>query len=197
LAKANLNIEKELVKQFIAGNEMAFELIFHRTKGKLMGFLKNVLPAGEDEESVMQETYLKLWSKRTTVETDKNFEIFLFTIARNMVIDVMRKRLSKQKYLMELYSQLKEGQKNSMDTLAAIEYSELEQKIFELINKLPEKRQEIFKLNRIEGLTYKEITAKLDISENTVDTQIRKALSFLRNEMKNFISLLLLVYLNS
>lgn len=193
----NLNIEKELVKQFKAGNEMAFELIFHRTKGKLMGFLKKVLPVGEDEESVMQEIYLKLWSKRTIVETDKNFETFLFTLARNMVIDVMRKRLSKQKYLENLYSQLKEGQKNSMDTLAAVEYSELEQKIFELINKLPEKRQEIFKLNRIEGLTYKEIAAKLDISENTVDTQIRKALTFLRSEMKNFISLLLLVYLNS
>lgn len=196
MTKANLNIEKELVKQFKAGNEMAFELIFHRTKGKLMGFLKKVLPVGEDEESVMQEIYLKLWSKRTTVETDKNFEIFLFTLARNMVIDVMRKRLSKQKYLENLYSQLKEEQINSMDTLAAVEYSELEQKIFELINKLPEKRQEIFKLNRIEGLTYKEIAAKLDISENTVDTQIRKALSFLRSEMKNFISLLLLVYLN-
>ena len=71
MAKANLNIEKELVKQFKAGNEMAFELIFHRTKGKLKGFLKKVLPVGEDEESVMQEIYLKLWSKRTIVETDK------------------------------------------------------------------------------------------------------------------------------
>jgi RNA polymerase sigma-70 factor, ECF subfamily len=196
LAK-NLNIEKELVKQFKAGNEMAFELIFHHTKGKLKGFLKKVLPVGEDEESVMQEIYLKLWSNRKTIEADKSFETFLFTVARNMVIDVMRKRLSKQKYLENLYSQLKEGQKNSMDTLAAVEYSELEQKIFELINKLPEKRQEIFRLNRIEGFTYKEIAAKLDISENTVDTQIRKALTFLRNEMKNFISLLLLVYLDS
>lgn len=193
MAKTNLNIEKELVKQFKAGNEMAFELIFHRTKGKLMGFLKKVLPVSEDEESAMQEIYLKLWSNRKTVEADKNFETYLFTVARNMVIDVMRKRLSKQKYLEELYSRLKEGQKNSMDTLAAVEYSELEQKIFELISKLPEKRQEIFKLNRIEGLTYKEIAAKLDISENTVDTQMRKALTFLRSEMKNFVSLLLLV----
>ena len=115
--KSNLNIEKELVNQFKAGNEMAFELIFHRTKGKLKGFLVKVLPAGEDEESILQEIYLKLWSKRTTVETDKNFETFLFTIARNMVIDVMRKRLNKQKYLEELYFRLKEGQKNNLDTL--------------------------------------------------------------------------------
>jgi len=117
LNKSNLNIEKELVNQFKAGNEMAFELIFHRTKGKLKGFLVKVLPAGEDEESILQEIYLKLWSKRTTVETDKNFETFLFTIARNMVIDVMRKRLNKQKYLEELYFRLKEGQKNNLDTL--------------------------------------------------------------------------------
>lgn len=195
--KSNLNIEKELIKQFRAGNEMAFELIFHRTKGKLMGFLKKVLPVDEDEESVLQEIYLKLWSKRTIVEEDKNFETFLFTIARNMVIDLMRKRLNKQKYLENLYTQLKEEQRNSLDTLANVEYSELEKKIFELISKLPEKQQEIFKLNRIEGLTYKEIASKLEISENTVDTQIRKALAFLKSEMKNYVGLLLLVYLNS
>ncbi len=195
--KSNLNIEKELIKQFRAGNEMAFELIFHRTKGKLMGFLRKVLPVAEDEESVLQEIYLKLWSKRTIVEEDKNFETFLFTISRNMVIDLMRKRLNKQKYLENLYTQLKEEQRNSLDTLANVEYSELEKKIFELISKLPEKQQEIFKLNRIEGLTYKEIASKLEISENTVDTQIRKALAFLKSEMKNYVGLLLLVYLNS
>jgi RNA polymerase sigma-70 factor (ECF subfamily) len=165
---------------------MAFELIFHQTKGKLKGFLKKVLPYGEDEESILQEVYLNLWSGRKTIKPDKNFESYLFAIVRNRVIDVMRKRLHKQQYLEELYIQLKEGHENSLDTLAVVEYSELEKNIFDLIAKLPEKRQRIFKLNRIEGLTYKEIARKLNVSENTVDLQIRSALSFLRNEMNRF-----------
>jgi len=163
----------------------------------LKGFLLKVLPKSEDEESILQEIYLKFWSTRKLIQPDKNFEAYLFTIARNLVIDVMRKRLQKQKYLEELYLQLAEGQKNSLDTNAAVEYSELEKKLFGLIDKLPEKRREIFVLSRIDGLTYKEIAGKLNISENTVDSQMRKALAFLNTEIKHFLSLALLLYINN
>ena len=193
--QSSLNTDKEIVELFKSGSELAFELIFHRTKGKLKGFLNKVLPTGEDLESVLQDIYLKLWSNRKSINTDKNFETYLFAIARNRVIDVMRKRLHKQKYLEELYVEMKKQSENSLDTLAKVEYSELEMKIFELIGQLPEKRQEIFKLNRIDGLTYKEIAAKLHISENTVDSQIRKALGFLRTEMKHYITLIIWLYL--
>ena len=191
LSESNLNIEQELVEQFKLGNEMAFELIFHRTKGKLKGFLIKVLPCGEDDESILQEVYLKLWSNRKGIKADRNLETYLFAIARNMVVDVMRKRFHKQKYLEDLFCRLKEGYKDSLDTLAKVEYSELEKKVFELIEKLPEKRQLIFKLNRMEGLTYNEIAARLNISENTVDSQMRKALFSLRAEIKHFLTLML------
>lgn len=191
------NIEQDLVEQFREGNEMAFELIFHRTKGKLKGFLSKVLPCGEDAESFLQEIYLKLWSNRKSIKTDKNFETYLYAIARNIVVDNLRKIFHKQKYLEELYCQLKEGNENALDTLATVEYSELEKKIFELIEKLPEKRQIIFRLNKIDGLTYKEIANRLNISENTVDSQMRQALNFLRTEMKYFLNLMLLIYLNN
>ncbi len=193
---SDISFEKELVEQFVLGNELAFELIFHRTKGKLKGFLARVLPKGEDLESILQEVYLKLWTGRKSINTDKNFETYVFAIVRNMVIDVMRKRLNEKKYLEDLYRKLIEEQVNCLDTLATVEYSELEKNIFELIEKIPEKRRIIFKLNRIDGLTYKEIAEKLSISENTVDTQIRKALVFMRNEMKFIVSLILLTYLN-
>lgn len=191
MRETGLNIEKELIEQFVSGDDRAFELIFHRSKGQLKGFLKKVLPKGEDEESVLQEVYLKLWSTRKFIQPDKNFEAYLFAIARNLVIDVMRRRLHRQKYLEDLYYQLKENQKNGLDTYAAVEYSELEKKIFGLMEQLPEKRREIFRLNRLDGLTYKEIALKLNISENTVDSQMRKALAFLHIGMKHFLNLLI------
>jgi len=173
---------------------MAFEVIFHRTKGKLNGFLVKVLPVGEDAESIIQEIYLKIWSSRKSIKTNRSFETYLFAIARNMVVDVMRKRFHKQKYLEELCNQMKEEGNDCLDAHQILQYSELEKKIFERIEKLPEQRQIIFKLNRIEGLTYKEIAKKLDISENTVDSQMRSALAFLRKEMKSFLSILILAY---
>jgi len=192
----DLTIEKELLEKFRLGNELAFELIFHRSKGKLKGFLIKVLPRDEDVESILQEIYLKLWYGRKSIDTDKNFETYLFAIARNMVIDVMRKRFHKQKYLEDLYYKLKQESVNNLDALAAVEYSELERRILELIEKLPKKRQIIFKLNRIDGLTYKEIAKKLNISENTVDTQMRNALVFLRDEIKLLVGFILIIYLN-
>ena len=183
---SNLYIEKEIIDQFIKGDVLAFELIFHRTKGRLKGFLKKVIPHGADEESVLQEIYLKLWVGRSLIKADKNFEAYLYTIARNMVVDVMRKSLHKQKYLEELYYLTKEGVDNSYDPLAKVNYSELEELVSDLLNRLPEKRKEIFTLNRFDGLTYKQISQKLNISENTVDTQIRKALDFFHLELKRY-----------
>jgi RNA polymerase sigma-70 factor (ECF subfamily) len=196
LKGTDINIEKELVLQFISSSEQACEIIFHRTKGKLKGFLKKALPKDEDEESIMQDVYLKLWATRKFIQPDKNFETYLFAIARNLVIDIMRKRLHKQKYLENLCRQLNESQKNSLDTSTIVEYSELEKQIIDLINQLPEKRREIFKLNRLEGLTYKEIAEKLNISENTVDSQMRKALAYFHIEMKHYLGLIIWWYLH-
>ena len=188
-------IEDKLVEKLRQGDEMAFEVIFHRTKGKLKGFLLKVLPVGEDAESIIQEIYLRIWSSRKSIKENHNFETYLFAIARNMVVDSMRKRYHKQKYLEELCSLLKDEDNQILDGHKIMQYSELEKKIYELIEKLPQQRQIIFRLNRIEGLTYKEIALKLDISENTVDTQMRGALTFLRKEMKSFLNILILVYI--
>lgn len=193
---SGFNIEEELVRQFISGSEKACELIFHRTKGKLKGFLVKVLPKDEDVESVMQDVYLKLWSTREFIQPDRNFETYLFAITRNLVIDLMRKRLHKQRYLEDLYLMLKEGQGNGLDTSHIVEYSELEKRIIELIDQLPEKRREIFKLNRLEGLTYKEIAEKLNISENTVDSQMRKALAYFHIKIGHLLGLMIVLYLN-
>lgn len=187
-------IEKELIEKLRKDDEMAFEIIFHRSKGKLGGFLSKVLPVGEDKESVMQEIYLKIWSSRKSIKANRSFETYLFAIARNMVVDIMRKRYHKQKYLEELCSQLKDQERGD-DGHKLLQYSELEKKVYESIEKLPQKRKIIFRLNRIDGLTYKEIAKKLSISENTVDSQMRSALTFLRKEMKHFLSILILTYL--
>ncbi|MCG6190717.1 RNA polymerase sigma factor [Maribellus maritimus] len=196
LKTSDIYIEQQLVCKFISGDKSAFEAIFHHTKGKMKGFLKKVVPIDEDPENVLQEVYVKLWENRQSINPNNHFETFLFSIAKNLVIDIMRKRLNKQKYLENLYIHIKGGQNNSLDTLAKIEYSELEQKIFDLIEKLPKKRQLIFKLNRLEGFTYKEIAEQLNISENTVDTQMRQALSFLRREMNIYFSILILLLIN-
>ena len=176
----------ELLKSLKQGNEEAFEFVFNHTKGKMLGFLNNALPNDEDKESVLQDIYVKLWLSRRSLDTNRNFETFLFSIARNTVIDVMRKRFNKQKHLIEIHSQLKDSNEYNISSYDHVEYLELENMITNFINQLPEERKKIFKLSRMDGLTYKKIADKLEISENTVDSQIRKALCFLRNKISSY-----------
>jgi RNA polymerase sigma-70 factor (ECF subfamily) len=80
---------------------------------------------------------------------------------------------------------------SSETTERQLEFDELNSIVAQLIRSMPEKRREIYILSRNEGLSYKEISAQLGISENTVDSQIRKALSFLKENLRKKMSLFL------
>lgn len=188
LNSLHINKDQDLLLRLRKGDEVAFELVFYRYKGKLYDFIRRSLPADEDVESLVQEVFTKLWINREQLDPDKSLNAFLYTLARNEMFGHLRKLLVRRKYLEELNFELYE-QGNS--TERQFEYNELRREISRLIDELPEKRREIFELSRNEGLSYKQIAQQLGISENTVDTQIRKALAFLKEQLKKRMSLLL------
>ncbi len=188
LNSLHINKDQDLLLRLRKGDEVAFELVFYRYKGKLYDFIRRSLPADEDVESLIQEVFTKLWINREQLDPDKSLNAFLYTLARNEMFGHLRKLLVRRKYLEELNFELYE-QGNS--TERQFEYNELRREISRLIDELPEKRREIFELSRNEGLSYKQIAQQLGISENTVDTQIRKALAFLKEQLKKRMSLLL------
>lgn len=183
-----LNNDKELLGRIKNGDEVAFELVFHRYKGYLLDFIRRSLPKEEDAEGLVQEVFVKLWMNRHKIDPSKSLNAFLFTIARNEIYDRLRKLLSKRKYLEELYYSSRESDEQSEKQM---EYDELKETVDNLVGQLPEKRREIFMLSREEGLSYKEIAIRLGISENTVDSQIRKALSYLKENLRQKITFVL------
>ncbi len=170
------------------GDEVAFELVFYRYKGKLNDFIRHSLPAGEDAESMVQEIFTKLWINRHLLDPDKSLNAFLYRIARNEIFGHLRKVLVRRKYLEELSFSL-EG--SSETTQRQIEYKELKTLVAQLVGAMPEKRRQVFLLSREEGLSYKEIATQLGISENTVDSQIRKALDYLKENLRKKLLLIL------
>lgn len=175
--------DNELALRIKNGDEVAFELVFYKYKGKLYDFINRSLPEEEDIENIVQEIFVRLWLKRYELDPNQSFIGYIYTIARNEIYGHLRKQLTRKKYQLELLQSHKD-QSNSIET--QIEYKELEKIILALIEEIPEKRREIFKESRLEGLSYREISEKLHISENTVDTQIRKALSFLKSKLRNY-----------
>jgi len=188
LNQIRLNKDIDLLLRIRKGDEVAFELVFYRYKGKLYDFIRRSLPASEDAESMVQEIFVRLWSNREQLDPAKSLNAFIYTMARNEIFGHLRKLMVKRRYLEELSFSLNES---SETTDRQLEYNELKSVVAQLVSSMPERRREIYVLSRNEGLSYKEIASQLGISENTVDSQIRKALTYLKENLKMKMSLLL------
>jgi RNA polymerase sigma-70 factor (ECF subfamily) len=126
---------------------------------------------------------VKIWESRHKLEDYKLLNSYIFTIAYNNSIDLIRKRINNSKYLEHL--------KNSVvinvtpNAICQIEFNELSIQAEKLISNLPERQKQVYLLHREEGLTYAEIAEQLGISKNTVENHMVKALKYLRQNMDN------------
>ena len=181
MEKLELYSDKDLVIRFKSGDQFAFEILFYKYKNKLNGFVSKLAPSNIDPDEVVQNVFIKIWTQRKKIDDNKSFSGFLYTIARNEMIEQLRSSVNKRLYFCgdEFASDFEISDSSSNENQI-----EMEQRVSNLIESLPERRRQIFELNRYDGLTYKQIAQRLGISENTVDTQIRKSLSFLRAELK-------------
>jgi len=174
--------EKIYVSLIKAGNSFAFEKLYFKYSKKLYNFAFNILKSKEDAEGLVQNIFIKIWETRSEINTELSFGGYIFKMAKNMLINHLKKKINEKVYIDYLLT-------FPEDIIPPVEqeinFLELNMEIERLISILPEKRREIFLLSRHEGLTYKEIAEKLDISVNTVNTQISKSLEHIRDHLIN------------
>ena len=170
---------------------MAFEILYYRYRGKVSNFIKKSLPTRVDLEETVHEIFLRVWMNKEKMDVNRPFEPYLFKIARNLVIDELRKSVENKVYLQDGAFK---ADMSIQDADSNLEEKELQTWFKSLLDQLPPKRREIFLMNRFEDLSYREIASKLNISENTVDTQIRRTLDFFRIEFKKLKSFLFLFF---
>ncbi|HZL09094.1 MAG TPA: RNA polymerase sigma-70 factor [Prolixibacteraceae bacterium] len=186
-----LHTEKELVKKLSGGDSFAFEVLFYKYRNKVKGFAVKMVPTQIDPEEIVQEVFVKLWIKKETINPEKDFQSYLFSIAKNLLVDHLKSAVNRKLYFVGEHFQqdllVDDGPENLIRENA-------EEKLQKLINEIPKRRREIFLLSRFEGLSYKQIAERLNISENTVDSQIRNALAFLRKEFRKFVVLAFLYF---
>ncbi|MBR8535547.1 RNA polymerase sigma-70 factor [Carboxylicivirga sediminis] len=183
-----INIDSLRIKQIQDGNGNAFNELFNLYKNRVFSFIKRLISNENDAEELTQEVFVKIWMNRMSIDPKKSVNSFIYAIARNTVYDFLRKKLSHKKYIEVLSDEL-----SSDDSLMNfVYYNDAKSILQKLIAELPPQRQKIFLLSRLEGKTYRTIALELGISENTVDTQIRKALRFLKDKYPEITKLLIL-----
>lgn len=174
----------------------AFENLYRRYSGKLYNFILKL--SGGDRyvaEELVQRTFIKVWETRERIQPDQSFISYLCTISRNMLLNEYEHQTVK--FIYEEYIKLNLLQEDS-STENQVDKNLLEQYIDRLTEQLPPRRKEIFILSRKWGLSNKEIAQQLQITESTIETQLSKALAFMKNQLRenyDFIFLLLITLL--
>lgn len=166
-----------------------FEVLFREHFTGLCFFAQKYLGDLDSSKEIVHAVFVKVWENRHNFEWEKSAKSYLFTSVYNRSINAIRdnKKFTSTNDYETLESQLGQG-----DFTDGMELAELEGKIQVALSKLPEKCREVFELSRFEGKKYNEIAQKLGISIKTVENQMSKALRVLKEELKDYIYILIL-----
>jgi RNA polymerase sigma-70 factor (ECF subfamily) len=175
--------EKSLVLGLQKGNIPAFERIFSLYHKRIYNFCLSLHQSSDDAEETVQKVFVALWEQREQVDENKSIGIYLYSIARYMMYQDFRQKVYKKAAFDYFILNSLDSNESTKDEVI---FNELVNFLESQIERLPERQREIFKLNRIKGLTYRQIAEQLNITENTVDTQIRRSLELLRNIYKTY-----------
>lgn len=177
----------------------SFEEIYVAYFSKMKRFAQEYVLSEEDAENIVQDVFMELWEKREVLTFQINLIAYLFTAIKNRSIDFLRHKLTVKEAsgkMQEEYALTLRMKYYSLEVLDQDLFKEetLEDIIEDAINKLPEKCREVFIKNKIEGKKQKEIAAELNITINTVETQMSIAYKKLKAELKDYFPLFLYIY---
>jgi RNA polymerase sigma-70 factor (ECF subfamily) len=171
-------LDSQLVERLRTGDALAYRslyLIYHK---RLYAFAYSYFKSREVSEEIVHDVFVKIWEWRERLDEKYSFNSFIFTTARNIIIDTLRKYSSEQLYRQELQYRLDVLHNGTEDDLTFADYEAIAR---QAVEKLPRKRQVIFTLSRQHHLSYAEIAQSLGISQKTVENQMNKALRFIKD----------------
>lgn len=181
--------ELRILLEIRCGNQQAYQSLFHYYYERLYHYALTFTSDQSKAEDIVQEVFLKVWTKRESLHPNGSLKAYLYRMTYNEFINGYRKE---KRYHEEL-----DAFKFQALTPLLEESEETWQlklnKLAEAIDKLPPRCREIFLLHKQEGVSQKEIAKKLDISVKTVENQVAKAVSILKNKLTSRVMTLLML----
>jgi RNA polymerase sigma-70 factor, ECF subfamily len=181
--------EKQALETIQSGNESAFEMIFRSYYQPLCRYAYSFLEDKEEAEEVVQSAFITIWEKRKSLDIQTSLKSYLYRMVRNACLNVIKHEKIKQQHVAH---ELAVTEATYESVAQKVYATELESKISEAMKALPEQCRMVFQLSRFEELKYQEIADQLQISVKTVENHMGKALKIMREQLKEYLPLLLI-----
>jgi RNA polymerase sigma factor (sigma-70 family) len=160
----------------------SFNQIFEREKNKLLGFVAKNVSDFTDAEDITQEVFSQFYETYDVMRPIENTSAWLFRMARNKIVDLFRKRKTR-----ENYDAVNSGKSNLHSYQADKQWSDaMMQTLFEVLDSLPDEQSEVFVMAEMEGLSFKQIAEKTGEKVNTLISRKRYAVLELRKRLADY-----------
>ncbi len=172
----------KLYRRLQEGDRESFDVIFDRFYPALCAYGKQFV-ALEDAENIAQDTMLWLWENRSNHVIEKSLDTYLFRAVRNRALTL----ISHGKVRRRVTDSIHRSMSERVDDPDMYIADELASRLEQALRQLPPTYREAFEMNRFQGLSYKEIAERLNVSPKTFDYRIGQSLKALRKALRDFL----------
>lgn len=176
------------IRKIKSGDRNEFSRLYREYYDMLFSIAKQYLMNPDDAHGTVQDAFIKLWESKKNLIENSNLKNYLYTIVKNRSLNILRERhiqiyLSDEEYDLE-----SEFNYEALSVLAdtAEDFEKLKTEVDQAIEELPDDLKVVFKLNRYDGMRYKDIAEQFNLSQKAIEARMSKALKLIRFKVKSY-----------
>jgi RNA polymerase sigma-70 factor (family 1) len=189
MATVDSRPDSELAGLLKSGDHAAFTVIYRRYWKKLLHYALQKTGDAMEAENIVQDVFVSLWNRRAKLQFSGELSPYLTVSVKYRVIKLLSKQNARRKYASDTLHTLDLPDDS---TRSWLEFTELQERLEQLLNVLPEKAQLIYRLHNDEGRSHREIADELGMNEKAVNTQLVRTRKSLRLGLNSFLNSFLL-----
>lgn len=188
----NFYTAEDYFYSFKRGEEQGFNYFFHLYYKPLVHFAFTIVNSKEAAEDIVEDSFVKLWEKRETIESAAGIKPYLYTTVRNSCINLFHREGYHNGYLNSITNEI--GKKFEHDVSHKIIMAEAMSQVYSTLETLPPQSSEIIRMYYMEGRNLNEIADELHLTLPAVKSRKAKALKLLQQQLPHlkYLSLLLI-----
>ncbi|HUW91955.1 MAG TPA: RNA polymerase sigma-70 factor [Bacteroidales bacterium] len=175
-----MNSESEIIGRIRRGDKREFETLFRSSYASLVRYAQTILKDSDTSEEIVQELFFRLWQDKESLNISSSLNGYLFKSVHNRCLHYIEHQKVIERHAGEMAATAEETVEPVTE---AIYYNELQARVAWVLERLPDRCREIFRMNRFEGMKYHEIAERLSVSLKTVEANMGRALKEFRKAL--------------